>query len=645
MIPEFNPDWIVEDPEPAFASAQKAPTRAVTSLNDDANYVPLILNGVEIPRVRAAELRAMSKVEYDQWLADREACLRDQLVLSRVMGLDLVENPHRAMFDFFGRVTPGTPLSKFSDIPKKMCLLPRGLGKTFGIRVQEIYMILNFPHIRICFLTGGESLGKRQLAQVKQVFRRPTAEFLRLFPEFCTISVKNKKGVWHDEDPDWGNAHEFNVPARGESILPEPTFAISTAKAVKAGSHFDYIVIDDLVNDGNWQSAPLLEKSYQDYIDICPLLDPHAGAILCTGTRYAAGDCYDKIQVNAQETAVSGQAPTWAFLIRDCWSTDCSNPKCKHSAIAHSRNGLLAPCTVPGCDCSSFASDGVKKCLFPVVTKLNGEPFGHTIEFLQKTLAELGKRYFACQYLNAPELAAAFKTFSQALIDACTIDISQMPPRNISTSYLCGEMAYAISEDADDTVIFAFQKSGGAHYIWACWWGKFTASDRADLLLHSIKKVRPETCFIEKNMGSDSFMLNLNARAVSPEFGLIRVPITWTELHTHTKNAKKEGIANMQLSMQGKRLFFAVQDMNGVKEMQGTPGAYHKLVQQLLKFPSDEGHDDFADCASQVAAAVQTGYLADALPVPKSRRNWLQELNQPQEPLGNGQNDGSNFCS
>jgi hypothetical protein len=101
----------------------------------------------------------------------------------------------------------------------------------------------------------------------------------------------------------------------------------------------------------------------------------------------------------------------------------------------------------------------------------------------------------------------------------------------------------------------------------------------------------------------------------------------------------------MQLSMQGKRLFFAVQDMNGVKEMQGTPGAYHKLVQQLLKFPSDEGHDDFADCASQVAAAVQTGYLADALPVPKSRRNWLQELNQPQEPLGNGQNDGSNFCS
>src|SRR5271169_1904717 len=78
-----------------------------TSLPDDPQYVPLILNGVEIPRVRAAQLLAIPKAEYNQWLADREACLRDQLVLSKVMGLDLVENPHRAMFDFLGRVTPG----------------------------------------------------------------------------------------------------------------------------------------------------------------------------------------------------------------------------------------------------------------------------------------------------------------------------------------------------------------------------------------------------------------------------------------------------------------------------------------------------------------------------------------------------------
>jgi hypothetical protein len=626
------------------------PESVLTFVDDDLSYVPLILNGVEVPRVRAAQLLAMPKAEYDQWLADREACLRDQLVLARVMGLDLVENPHRAMFDFFGRVTKGMTLQDFvtTYTKKKMCLLPRGIGKTFGIRVQETYMILNFPQIRICFLTGGENLGKRQSVQTKKVFSRPTAEFLRLFPEFCTVSVKSKKGVWTDEAPDWGNAHEWNVPARGDSIYPEPTFAISTAKAAKAGSHFDLIFIDDLVNDTNWDSVTLLEQSYQDYLDICPLLDPLHGAMLVTGTRYAVGDCYDKIQTKAQEMAMAAQDVVWAFLIRGCWSTDCRNPKCGHPAIFHTHLGLLAPCTTPGCDCSGFVEGGEKKCLFPAVPKTNGELFGHTPQFLLSALNEYGKRYFSCQYLNDPEVAVAFRTFSQELIDSATIDLALVPSRNNSVQYLCGDMAYALTEDCDETVIFAFAKPrfGGAHYIWACWWGKFTASDKADLLLNVMKLIRPETCFMQKDLGSENFQLNLTARATMPQLGLIKVPITWTDSGTHTKDAKLKRIADSELAMKGKRLYFAVSTINGVKEMQGTPGAYAKLCQQLLKFPSTEGHDDFADCAAQVAAATQTGYLNEVLPTTKPEMNWLQKLNAPVEDpnIGSDGNDGTRFC-
>jgi hypothetical protein len=290
--------------------------RPDTPRPDADGYVPLVLNGVPIPREAAAVLRALPWAEYNQWIADREACLRDQLTLSRVMGLDLVENPHKAMFDFFGRVTPGMTMAQFAKIPKRLCQLPRGTGKTFGIRVQAVYMILNYPQTRICLLTGGEGLGKRQLGQVKATFKRPTDAFIRLFPEFCLVSEKDKRGEWHDVDPDWGNAHEFNVPARGNSIFPEPTFAISTAKAVKAGSHFTYIIIDDLVNDSNWNSEPLLEKGYQDYLDICPLLDPNGGAMLVTGTKYAAMDTYERIIANAKQTAKVDRPPTWAFLVR-----------------------------------------------------------------------------------------------------------------------------------------------------------------------------------------------------------------------------------------------------------------------------------------------------------------------------------------
>ena len=615
----FNPDWIIDEPAP------QTPTEP--DEDSDEDYQPLILNNVEIPRGAAATIRSMSPEARKAWDADREACLTDQLALSRVCGYDLTENPHRAMFNFFMKRTPlGTPLSQLDPIVKKrMCLLPRGLGKTFGIRVQEVFLILRFPTIRICFLTGGENLGKRQLVAVKNVFKKPTKEFKRLFPEFCTISKKSKKGVWTDTDQcDWGNAHEFSVPARGESILAEPTFCISTARSVNSGSHFDIIVIDDLVNDSNWNSPKLLESCYSDYLSICPLLDPQ-GYMLMTGTRYAIGDTYERIQENARETEQAGQfASVWAFLIRDCWSQDCSNPNCKHAAIFHNHNGLLAPCTMDGCNCSGFVADGEKKCLFPAVPKkTSGDTFGHTLEFLAKTLAEQGKQFFACQYLNAPEQDGS-QIFTQQLIDSVTIDISKLPPRATSSSYLCGDMAYSVATKANYSVILAFQKSGGAHYLWGCWYGKFTASDRADLVLRTIATVRPETFFIERNMNSDSFALNLAARM--PEVGLAKLPIIWTDLSTK-KDAKQDRIADIELAMKGRRFFI-------VKQMQGSPGAFEKLVQQLLRFPNcGAGGDDFADCAGMIVSAP-TNYLSEALPQtqPQSMNSWLNKLHRCAEP-------------
>jgi hypothetical protein len=235
------------------------------------------------------------------------------------------------------------------------------------------------------------------------------------------------------------------------------------------------------------------------------------------------------------------------------------------------------------------------------------------------------------------------------LIDAATIDLAQMPGRDTSTQYLCGDMAYSLGEDCDDTVIFAFAKprGGGAHYIWACWWGKFTASDKTDLLLNAMKTVRPETCFMQKDLGSENFLLNLTARATLPQFNIIKIPITWTELGNHTKDAKLKRIADMQLSMQGKRLYFAVSTINGVKEFQGTPGAYAKLCLQLLDFPSSgRSHDDFADTASQIAAATSTGYLSEVLPSARPARNWLRDLHEQanREPESDGANDGTGFA-
>jgi hypothetical protein len=607
----------------------RPPVETLVELSSVHDPEPLVIDGVVFPRIAAQRIRAMDAATRAQWDADRLRCKTDQLFLSSVLGYDLVQNPHAALFNLFLKKQPGTALFLLDTVVKKrMVLWPRGCAKTFSVRVEETQLILNYPAIRICFLTGGENLAKRQLSALKNVFKQPTPRFLYLFPEFCLISKKNKKGEWKDEEPDWGNAHEFSVPARGNTILAEPTVCLSTARSVNSGSHFDVIFIDDLVHDRNWQSGALLEKCYQDYLSICPLLDPH-GYIVMTGTRYAPGDTYERIQENALEM---GQASVWKFSIRDCWSTGCTN--CSHSDVFHDRdiNILEPPCTVAGCNCKGFASDNVKGVLFPQVLKKNGDPFGHTLEFLEKTLAEQGRRFFACQYLNKPE-ADGSQTFTDELIGAVTLfHENQLPPHGASTTYLMGDLAYSTSADRDESVIFAVQKFAGALYVWGCWFGRWSANDRVENIIQILKGTRPEIAYFEKNLNSDSLHLNIVSRA--PEFGLYKIPIEWTPTSNH-KDAKNIRIGDIEAAMKGKRLFLYA-------KMRG----YDRLVQQLLKWPNIK-HDDFADGLSLVVAAP-TGWQHETIPQqPGTGPNWLQKLNQnaPVEDAYYDSGCGTGFCA
>lgn len=225
-----------------------------------------------------------------KWKQARFRALSDHVFLgTRILGMDFQADPHELLFAQFLKKQPGTGLvlSDLESLTKKMMILwPRGLFKTSAVIVEIVQLILNYPDVRICFLTGGDQLAKRQLARVKRVFEKPTQMFEELFPEFCgKKSVFNKKeNKWVEQSIKLGNAHEFTIPCRINHTFAEPTFAISTAKSVKAGSHFDVIFIDDLVNEQNYRSVKSLEKCYQDYLDICPLLEP-TGFIIMTGTR------------------------------------------------------------------------------------------------------------------------------------------------------------------------------------------------------------------------------------------------------------------------------------------------------------------------------------------------------------------------
>jgi len=229
-------------------------------------------------------------------------------------------------------------------------------------------------------------------------------------------------------------------------------------------------------------------------------------------------------------------------------------------------------------------------------------------------LAESGSQFFSCQYLNKPELADGPAVFTQALIDAATVDFEhQLPLPSNSTTYLIFDQAYTgldsgvkNANQRDESVIMAFQKSGGAHWIFWADAGRWSASQKIEHVLSALMRLRPLNLYMQKDLNAESFQLNLLARA--PEFGVYKVPIVFTDA-TNRAGAKQISIGNIENAMKGKRL----------KLYRNMPG-YAPLVSQLLKFPNNGrlDHDDYADCAAQCVSAP-TGALYDPLPEQQRR--------------------------
>lgn len=602
-----------------------------------------------MPREFQRWFNSASDDEKEEWFRQRFKCLKYHLYLSGyveskkpdddflpptyepILGMDFQENPHSVLFQQFIQKRPGEHIvySDLQTLTKKMMILwPRGLFKTSSIIVEIVQTILNYPNIRICFLTGGDKLAKRQLARVKRVFEKPTKRFRFLFPEFCLKDIRNRKiedesdaRAWITVQPRMGDQHEFTVPCRTQDMFAEPTFAISTAKSVKAGSHYDLIIIDDLVNEQNFRSPTRLEKCYQDYLDICPVLDP-SGSMIVTGTRYSFGDTYERIQEKAKEEEKEIGKTIWRFSIRNCWSYGCRN--CKHSDVFHNTetNIVQPPCGHAGCDCKGYQSDGVKGVLFPLARSVDGRSIGHTLEFLEGERLRLGLEFFANQYENNP-IAAGTQTFTSELLDQQTLHHeNQLPGYHESFTFLVGDLAYVGQEDRDFSVIFILRKFRGQIFLVGCEYGHWDSGVIAERTIGLVMRHRPGAIYYEKFNGSDAYDRVIQAYAKS--VGLEKVLIEWLPCK-NTPKAKLARIGAVKGPMQNRRVWL-YSPMNG----------YLILRNQLEKWPKLGKNDDFSDTLG-LALEAPTGYELETPPPPKGDPNWLHRLNphasvEPTEP-------------
>jgi predicted phage terminase large subunit-like protein len=586
------------------------------------------------PAQHKALYEAWSEDDKKQWLRARYSCLKSLLYLGGfyekpktgdsqlcpeivpILGMDFQVEPHGVLFEQFLQMRPGEGIALTDlepSVRKKMILWPRNVFKTSAVIVAIIQAILNYPDIRIAFLTGGDELAKRQLARVKSFFENPKPMFAKLFPEYCFISVFDKKEKkYKDVNAKLGNAHEFTVPCRLSQSFAEPTFAITTAKSVKSGAHFDILFIDDLVNDQNYRSVTALETCYQNYLNCIPLIDIETGILILTGTRYSFGDTYERIKELAEKEMKESGRSVWQFSIRNCWNYACMH--CGHSELYHdySINISQPPCR--HADCIGFERDESSKgVLFPQVRLTYGDKrlIGTTVEGLEATRREVGREFFANQWENNP-LAMESQTFPEALINARTyFESSRTPQYQNSFTFAVGDLAYVGQAGRDFSVIYLCRMFLGQIFVYHCLFGNWNSEQVAEATYEVLTKHRPAALYYEKFNGSDAY--NNVIMAYAQSHGIQKVPLQWLK-GSQADKAKMARIGAVQGVLAAGRLFLL-----------GSMPGYADLVNQLTKWPKLGRHDDFADCLGMVVAAP-TGYQLTTPPSDVASQNWLHRL-------------------
>ena len=506
-----------------------------------------------------------------------------------LMGYDFQANPHNKLFAEFLHKDPEQKKQLYEldeQFKKRMILWPRGLFKTSATIVEMVQLILNFPDIRILILSGSQTLAKRQLARCKKVFEKPSSKFRQLYPEFCALD-DGKKAV------KLGNAEEFTVPCRKLDQLAEPTVCISTGKSVKAGSHFDVIFVDDIVNDQNYRSLKMLESCWEQYKDIGPLLQP-SGYMYVTGTVYAFGDTYEKIEESADAEMQKLGKTVWKKSIRSCWVIPCKT--CGHHDSDHNkdRNYSSPPCTVAGCGCQCFIDSGKKDVLFPRFVTRDGRQEGHTVGYLESEREEKGESFFACQYENR-RLAQSEQRFTPALLSAQTFWHLNEIPIDAGT-FMVGDLSYVGSDKQDESVLYLCKIAAGSIWMYHCISGKWDSDEATSYIIAAILQHRPQAVWLERFLGWDAYNQLLMGKANAA--GLQQLPVAWIKMNTEAE-AKKIRIGGIVSWLKQRKLWLF-----------GGMHKYDLLCKQLSIWPKLGKYDDFADCCGLVCEAPHGAAIA-----------------------------------
>lgn len=171
----------------------------------------------------------------------------------------------------------------------RMILIPRRHMKTTWVKVRVMQILLNDPGSRIALHSVTTNLVRKELRSLVRMFQNPmlVALFPDVIPPWRKIDRRGKPDSWMKYDQD-------NLTMKwpeGFSDPQENQIEVYGVESTVTGSHYDWHILDDILNEDTVRTAALLRKTEEFYEYLQGLSEPHTHEIII-GTPYHYSDLY-----------------------------------------------------------------------------------------------------------------------------------------------------------------------------------------------------------------------------------------------------------------------------------------------------------------------------------------------------------------
>lgn len=242
----------------------------------------------------------------------------------------LLENVHGPIIDSLLKPDPNKDSSEWDERDEFVTMASRGMLKSTIGAALLTQVILCSPNIRILIMSGKIDKAKSILAIVRKPFF--SNQVLRfLFPEFAI-------------EEDDIKLEEFTTPARDPELdLRDPTISLASFDSIKAGGHYELILLDDATNEINSSNLENCEKTHGTYDDTDELIEP-GGYRIFLGTKWHDEDLPAYILSKGAEEKEKTGKETVSYFIQPAWKLRTDGTQAEISKrLEREKTGTLVP--------------------------------------------------------------------------------------------------------------------------------------------------------------------------------------------------------------------------------------------------------------------------------------------------------------